>query len=154
MIATTSPPPLSVCFPGTGIEACTKCAEGYLLEDWRCVLTCSSGYYLSEQTSDAGQVQRSCRKWVFLPFNVEPRRSQTGIEVHIWFKGCRVISAVLIHHHRCDHSCYECLGPGERNCSSCVSGYNLEAGACVVSTICKDGELSTFLSPLCVCVCD
>ncbi|KAG8011985.1 Proprotein convertase subtilisin/kexin type 5 [Nibea albiflora] len=87
---------------GTGIEACTKCADGYFLEEWRCVSTCSTGYYLSEQTSDNGQLQRSCKK--------------------------------------CDHSCYECLGPGERNCSSCVSGYNLEAGACVVSTICKDGE--------------
>ncbi|XP_061789194.1 proprotein convertase subtilisin/kexin type 5b isoform X2 [Nerophis lumbriciformis] len=87
---------------GTGIEACTKCADSYLLEDWRCVSTCSNGYYLFEQTSDSGQVQRSCKK--------------------------------------CDHSCYECLGPGERNCSSCVSGYNLEAGACVVSTICKDGQ--------------
>lgn len=46
---------------------------------------------------------------------------------------------------RCDHSCYECLGPGERNCSTCVSGYNLEGGACVVSTICKDGEFSGFV---------
>uniref|UniRef100_A0A671VLW9 Proprotein convertase subtilisin/kexin type 5b n=1 Tax=Sparus aurata TaxID=8175 RepID=A0A671VLW9_SPAAU len=90
------------CATCAGVEACTKCADGYLLEDWRCVSTCSSGYYLSEQTSDNGQVQRSCKK--------------------------------------CDHSCYECLGPGERNCSSCVSGYNLESGACVVSTICKDGE--------------
>ncbi|XP_078141236.1 proprotein convertase subtilisin/kexin type 5b isoform X1 [Centroberyx gerrardi] len=87
---------------GTGIEACTKCAEGYMLEEWRCVSTCSPGYYLSEQTSDNGQVLRSCKK--------------------------------------CDHSCYDCSGPGERNCSTCVSGYNLEAGACVVSTICKDGE--------------
>lgn len=50
------------CFSGTGVEACTKCADGYLLEDWRCVSTCSSGYYLSEQTSDNGQVQRSCKK--------------------------------------------------------------------------------------------
>lgn len=50
--------------PGTGIEACTKCADGYLLEDWRCVTTCSGGYYLSEQTSENGQVQRSCKKWV------------------------------------------------------------------------------------------
>lgn len=48
---------------------------------------------------------------------------------------------------RCDHSCYECLGPGERNCSSCVSGYNLEVGSCVVSTICKDGEFSSFSYP-------
>uniref|UniRef100_A0A8C7Z3M8 Proprotein convertase subtilisin/kexin type 5b n=1 Tax=Oryzias sinensis TaxID=183150 RepID=A0A8C7Z3M8_9TELE len=87
---------------GTGIEACTKCADGYLLEDWRCVSTCSSGYYLFEQSSDNGQMQRSCKK--------------------------------------CDTSCYECSGPGERNCSNCVSGYNLEAGACVVSTICKDAN--------------
>ncbi|KAI4821159.1 hypothetical protein KUCAC02_029106, partial [Chaenocephalus aceratus] len=35
-------------------------------------------------------------------------------------------------------------GPGRGNCSSCVSGYNLEAGACVVSTICKDGQ---YMSP-------
>uniref|UniRef100_A0A665T8T6 Proprotein convertase subtilisin/kexin type 5b n=1 Tax=Echeneis naucrates TaxID=173247 RepID=A0A665T8T6_ECHNA len=46
-------------FSGTGVEACTKCADGYLLEDWRCVSTCSTGYYLSEQTSDNRQVQRS-----------------------------------------------------------------------------------------------
>uniref|UniRef100_A0A3B5KST8 Proprotein convertase subtilisin/kexin type 5 n=1 Tax=Xiphophorus couchianus TaxID=32473 RepID=A0A3B5KST8_9TELE len=91
-----------MCLLGTGIEACTKCADDYLLEDWRCVLTCSPGYYLSEQTSDNGQVQRFCKK--------------------------------------CDNSCFECLGPGELNCSSCNSGYNLEAGTCVVSTVCKDGE--------------
>ncbi|KAM9742841.1 proprotein convertase subtilisin/kexin type 5b isoform 1-T1 [Menidia menidia] len=99
---------------GTGIEACTKCADGYFLEDWRCVLTCSPGYYFSEQTSDNGQVQRSCKK--------------------------------------CDVSCSECLGPGERNCSNCVSGYNLESGVCVVSTICKDGE---YMSPHGKChLCD
>lgn len=60
---------VSVCFSGTGIEACTKCADGYLLEDWRCVSSCSSGYYLSEQTSDNGLVQRSCKKWVSPPSN-------------------------------------------------------------------------------------
>uniref|UniRef100_H3D124 Proprotein convertase subtilisin/kexin type 5b n=1 Tax=Tetraodon nigroviridis TaxID=99883 RepID=H3D124_TETNG len=87
---------------GVGVEGCTKCAQGYFLEDRNCVSTCSNGYYLPEKTSDSGQVQRSCRK--------------------------------------CDHSCYQCSGPGERNCSSCMSGYNLEDGACVVSTICKDGE--------------
>lgn len=40
-----------------------------------------------------------------------------------------------------------------------MSGYNLEAGACVVSTICKDGESSTCLLCVwawvwvCACVC-
>ncbi|XP_062310259.1 proprotein convertase subtilisin/kexin type 5b isoform X2 [Osmerus eperlanus] len=87
---------------GTGIEACNKCAEGYFLEEWRCVPSCSVGYYLSEQTSDKGDIQKSCKK--------------------------------------CDHSCQSCSGSGERNCSTCVSGYNLEAGVCVVSTICKDAN--------------
>uniref|UniRef100_A0A4W5LEB2 Proprotein convertase subtilisin/kexin type 5b n=1 Tax=Hucho hucho TaxID=62062 RepID=A0A4W5LEB2_9TELE len=87
---------------GTGMEACNKCAEGYFLEEWRCVSTCSVGYYMAEQTSDNGDINKSCRK--------------------------------------CDHSCYACTGPGEANCSTCVNGYNLEAGVCVVSTICKDGE--------------
>ncbi|XP_064813830.1 LOW QUALITY PROTEIN: proprotein convertase subtilisin/kexin type 5b [Oncorhynchus masou masou] len=87
---------------GTGMEACNKCAEGYFLEEWRCVSTCSVGYYMYEQTSDKGDINKSCRK--------------------------------------CDHSCYACTGPGETNCSTCVNGYNLEAGVCVVSTICKDAN--------------
>uniref|UniRef100_A0A8C8IUC5 Proprotein convertase subtilisin/kexin type 5 n=1 Tax=Oncorhynchus tshawytscha TaxID=74940 RepID=A0A8C8IUC5_ONCTS len=86
----------------TGMEACIKCAESYLMEEWRCVSTCSVGYYMAEQTLDNGDVNKSCRK--------------------------------------CDHSCYSCTGPGETNCSTCVNGYNLEAGVCVVSTICKDAN--------------
>uniref|UniRef100_A0A8C8IK13 P/Homo B domain-containing protein n=1 Tax=Oncorhynchus tshawytscha TaxID=74940 RepID=A0A8C8IK13_ONCTS len=31
---------------GTGMEACIKCAESYLMEEWRCVSTCSVGYYM------------------------------------------------------------------------------------------------------------
>jgi hypothetical protein len=44
------------------MEACNKCAEGYFLEEWRCVSTCSVGYYMYEQTSDKGDINKSCRK--------------------------------------------------------------------------------------------
>uniref|UniRef100_A0A3Q2Z7D6 Proprotein convertase subtilisin/kexin type 5a n=1 Tax=Hippocampus comes TaxID=109280 RepID=A0A3Q2Z7D6_HIPCM len=27
---------------GAGVEACTRCADGYLMEDWRCVASCST----------------------------------------------------------------------------------------------------------------
>uniref|UniRef100_A0A671RA21 Proprotein convertase subtilisin/kexin type 5-like n=1 Tax=Sinocyclocheilus anshuiensis TaxID=1608454 RepID=A0A671RA21_9TELE len=83
---------------GKHFTSCNECAPGYYFEDWRCVSSCSVGYYLAEQTTDNGAVQK------------------------------------------CDPTCYACAGPGERNCSTCVSGYNLENGVCVVSTICKDGE--------------
>ncbi|XP_016105821.1 proprotein convertase subtilisin/kexin type 5-like [Sinocyclocheilus grahami] len=92
---------------GTGMEACNECAPGYYFEEWRCVSSCSVGYYLAEQTTDNGDVQKSCQK--------------------------------------CDPTCYVCAGPGERNCSTCMSGYNLENGVCVVSTICKDGEYCRFI---------
>lgn len=53
---------------------------------------------------------------------------------------------------RCDPTCYACAGPGERNCSTCVNGYNLENGVCVVSTICKDGEYCRFWLASSFCV--
>ncbi|RXM36986.1 Proprotein convertase subtilisin/kexin type 5 [Acipenser ruthenus] len=86
---------------GTGAEACTKCAEDYYMEDWRCVLSCSAGYYL-EKSSENGEKLSTCRK--------------------------------------CDASCLTCTGSGEKNCTSCISGYNLESGVCVVGTICKDDK--------------
>ncbi|KAG7276707.1 hypothetical protein CRUP_006886 [Coryphaenoides rupestris] len=36
--------------------------------------------------------------------------------------------------------CYECAGPGELNCTTCLNGYSFEGGACLVSTICKDAN--------------
>uniref|UniRef100_A0A8C9V0U4 Proprotein convertase subtilisin/kexin type 5b n=1 Tax=Scleropages formosus TaxID=113540 RepID=A0A8C9V0U4_SCLFO len=87
---------------GTGMEACNKCADNYYEEEWRCVSSCSLGFYLSEQTMENGEVQKTCKK--------------------------------------CDASCYTCSGPGERNCTACVGGYNLESGVCEASVICKDAN--------------
>uniref|UniRef100_A0A8C7DNY7 Proprotein convertase subtilisin/kexin type 5a n=1 Tax=Oncorhynchus kisutch TaxID=8019 RepID=A0A8C7DNY7_ONCKI len=33
---------------GAGIEACNQCADGYLMEEWRCVSSCSVGFYATE----------------------------------------------------------------------------------------------------------
>uniref|UniRef100_A0A3Q4MDZ7 Proprotein convertase subtilisin/kexin type 5-like n=1 Tax=Neolamprologus brichardi TaxID=32507 RepID=A0A3Q4MDZ7_NEOBR len=33
---------------GAGVEACNTCAEGYLMEEWRCVSSCSAGFYATE----------------------------------------------------------------------------------------------------------
>uniref|UniRef100_H3APK0 Proprotein convertase subtilisin/kexin type 5b n=1 Tax=Latimeria chalumnae TaxID=7897 RepID=H3APK0_LATCH len=82
---------------GMGAEACTKCAKGFYMEDWRCVMSCSHGYYLDQSLENG---EKTCRK--------------------------------------CDASCFTCSGPGEKNCTGCSSGYNLDANVCVVGTICKD----------------
>uniref|UniRef100_H3APJ9 Proprotein convertase subtilisin/kexin type 5b n=1 Tax=Latimeria chalumnae TaxID=7897 RepID=H3APJ9_LATCH len=88
---------------GMGAEACTKCAKGFYMEDWRCVMSCSHGYYLDQSLENG---EKTCRK--------------------------------------CDASCFTCSGPGEKNCTGCSSGYNLDANVCVVGTICKDATEETW----------
>lgn len=53
----------SVCVaPGAGVEACNQCAEGYLMEEWRCVSSCSAGFYAMEPNPELADGQRLCRR--------------------------------------------------------------------------------------------
>uniref|UniRef100_A0A4W5P978 Proprotein convertase subtilisin/kexin type 5a n=1 Tax=Hucho hucho TaxID=62062 RepID=A0A4W5P978_9TELE len=49
---------------GAGIEACNQCADGYLMEEWRCVSSCSAGFYATESSpqkaSDGPRICRRC----------------------------------------------------------------------------------------------
>lgn len=57
-----------VCFrlaaaSGAGVEACNRCAEGYLMEEWRCVPSCSAGFYATEPNPEIADGHRICRRW-------------------------------------------------------------------------------------------
>uniref|UniRef100_A0A3Q2YQX4 Proprotein convertase subtilisin/kexin type 5a n=1 Tax=Hippocampus comes TaxID=109280 RepID=A0A3Q2YQX4_HIPCM len=45
---------------GAGVEACTRCADGYLMEDWRCVASCSSGFFAV--IPEIADERRMCRR--------------------------------------------------------------------------------------------
>ena len=51
--------------PGAGVEACKHCAEGYVIEEWKCVSSCSQGFYATQQGSDS----KICRRYVSLNWN-------------------------------------------------------------------------------------
>uniref|UniRef100_A0A669EEH4 Proprotein convertase subtilisin/kexin type 5a n=1 Tax=Oreochromis niloticus TaxID=8128 RepID=A0A669EEH4_ORENI len=57
---------LCVCLPhaapGAGVEACNTCAEGYLMEEWRCVSSCSAGFYATEPNPEIADGHRICRR--------------------------------------------------------------------------------------------
>ncbi|TRY57783.1 hypothetical protein DNTS_012046 [Danionella cerebrum] len=44
---------------GPGLEDCIQCAPGFLQQEWRCVRSCTAGYYSGEAS---GFTQRMCRK--------------------------------------------------------------------------------------------
>lgn len=48
--------------PGAGVEACNTCAEGYLMEEWRCVSSCSAGFYATEPNPEIADGHRICRR--------------------------------------------------------------------------------------------
>ncbi|XP_077377227.1 proprotein convertase subtilisin/kexin type 5b isoform X4 [Festucalex cinctus] len=139
------------CKKCTASNFCTECKQGTSLQGNKCQMTCDAGSYYNGHRRTCEPCHRACATC-----------AGTGIEActkcadSYLLEDWRCVSTCSSGYYlseqmadggqvqrsckKCDHSCYECLGPGERNCSSCVSGYNLEVGACVVSTICKDGQ--------------
>ncbi|XP_054630856.1 proprotein convertase subtilisin/kexin type 5b isoform X1 [Dunckerocampus dactyliophorus] len=139
------------CKKCTASNICTECKPGTSLQGNKCQMTCDAGSYYNGHRRTCEPCHRACATC-----------AGTGIEActkcadSYLLEDWRCVSTCSNGYYlseqtsdsgqvqrsckKCDHSCYECLGPGERNCSTCVSGYNLEAGACVVSTICKDAN--------------
>uniref|UniRef100_A0A8C6WFL9 P/Homo B domain-containing protein n=1 Tax=Neogobius melanostomus TaxID=47308 RepID=A0A8C6WFL9_9GOBI len=42
---------------GPGVESCKNCVEGYLMEEWKCVHSCSAGFY---DTNDCEECHSDC----------------------------------------------------------------------------------------------
>uniref|UniRef100_A0A672HDG3 Proprotein convertase subtilisin/kexin type 5b n=1 Tax=Salarias fasciatus TaxID=181472 RepID=A0A672HDG3_SALFA len=139
------------CKKCTASNVCTECKPGMSLQGNKCQMTCEAGTYYNGHRRACEPCSRACATCAGTGIEACTRCAD-GYLLEEW----RCVSTCSTGYYlseqiadngqvqrsckKCDSSCYECLGPGERNCSSCVSGYNLEAGACVVSTICKDGE--------------
>ncbi|TRY60185.1 hypothetical protein DNTS_003795 [Danionella cerebrum] len=140
-------------------SVCTECQPRLSLHGNKCQLSCEAGTYYNGHRRTCEKCHSSCATC-----------AGTGMEAcnecapGFYFEEWRCVSSCSPGYYlaeqttdngdtqkscqKCDHTCFACSGAGERNCSSCASGYNLENGVCVVSTICKDGE---YLSELDEC---
>ncbi|NXV23312.1 PCSK5 convertase, partial [Cepphus grylle] len=125
-------------------QICTECKHGLSLHGTKCAIRCEEGKYHNGRECEPchrscatcagagvdacinctqgyfmedGRCVQSCSSGYYLDHSTE-----SG------YKSCK----------RCDASCLDCSGQGDRNCTSCPSGYNLDTGVCVVGTVCKD----------------
>lgn len=155
---------------GAGFEACNHCAEEYLVEERRCVASCSAGFYATKLNPEIADGHRICRRWalwcvfrcgwfVYLlmaglimvaGFSVcNYLCFSSHLDLFLWLHGCSSLSyvlgsvfcAVLL---RCDASCLTCAGPSWGNCSSCSRRRSLLDGVCVDNTECTDGQSTIF----------
>ncbi|XP_075881992.1 proprotein convertase subtilisin/kexin type 5b isoform X2 [Nelusetta ayraudi] len=135
----------------TNSNICTECKPGLSLQGSRCQLTCGPGNYYNGHRRACEPCHRACATCAGTGMEACTRCAE-GYLLEDWRCVLTCSSGYYLAEQpqdngqlqrscrKCDHSCLDCLGPGESNCSSCVVGYNLEAGACVVSTICKDAN--------------
>ncbi|KAM9810285.1 proprotein convertase subtilisin/kexin type 5b isoform 1-T1 [Neosynchiropus ocellatus] len=139
------------CKKCTTFNICTECKSGSSLQGNKCLMTCEAGSYYNGHRRACEPCHRACATCAGTGIEACTKCAD-GYLLEDW----RCVATCSLGYYlseqtadggqlqrsckKCDHSCYECSGPGERNCSSCASGYNLEAGACVVSTICKDAN--------------
>uniref|UniRef100_A0AAQ4RA98 Proprotein convertase subtilisin/kexin type 5a n=1 Tax=Gasterosteus aculeatus aculeatus TaxID=481459 RepID=A0AAQ4RA98_GASAC len=139
------------CLRCTSSSICTQCKPGTSLQGNRCQRSCTPGFYHDEQDGTCQPCHKACascagagvaacdgcaggflmEEWKCLSscsagFYAE----EPNPEIADGQRTCR----------RCDASCLTCVGPSRGNCSSCSSGHGLQEGACVVNTVCKDGQ--------------
>ncbi|KFQ97009.1 Proprotein convertase subtilisin/kexin type 5, partial [Nipponia nippon] len=125
-------------------QICTECTHGLSLHGTKCAIHCEEGKYHNGRECEpchhscatctgagvdacinctqgyfmeGGRCVQSCSSGYYLDHSMESR-----------YKSCK----------RCDASCLDCSGQGDRNCTSCPSGFNLDTGVCVVGKVCKD----------------
>uniref|UniRef100_A0AAY4DIR2 P/Homo B domain-containing protein n=1 Tax=Denticeps clupeoides TaxID=299321 RepID=A0AAY4DIR2_9TELE len=129
---------------GVGVKACKSCAEGYLMEDWKCVSSCTSGFYAAKQNTGRSEGSRVCRRCDASCLScVGPgRRNCSSCEGgHTLQDGMCVISTdckdgeyqdTQRKCHSCDITCQKCRGPKNGDCIDCPSSRFLDDGQCVM----------------------
>ncbi|XP_041854340.1 proprotein convertase subtilisin/kexin type 5b isoform X1 [Melanotaenia boesemani] len=135
----------------TSSNICTECKPGMSLQVNKCQMSCDPGTYYNGHRRTCEPCHRACATCAGT--GVEGcTKCADGYLLEDWKcvstcnNGYYLSEQILDNGQvqrsckKCDHSCLECVGPGSRNCSTCINGHNLEAGACVASTICKDAN--------------
>ncbi|KAM8872819.1 proprotein convertase subtilisin/kexin type 5 [Synchiropus picturatus] len=129
---------------GAGAEACTLCAEGYLIEEWRCVPSCSAAFYATEPSPEIADRQGICRRCDASCLTcVGPSRQNCSScsSGHRLENGVCVVSSLCADGefqdssgkcHACDATCLKCRGPQDGDCISCVASRALDQGRCVL----------------------
>ncbi|XP_053474688.1 proprotein convertase subtilisin/kexin type 5 [Ictalurus furcatus] len=137
-----------------GLESCTRCADGYVMEEWKCVSSCSHGFYPTQTPSDlTGKTQGNCKRCdVSCLACIGPgkRNCSECVEGLMLQDG----ACVLTHNcadgeyqddhgncNACDSTCLKCKGPKKDDCVWCASPRLLDEGQCVVR--CPEGKYAS-----------
>ncbi|XP_068609494.1 proprotein convertase subtilisin/kexin type 5 [Brachionichthys hirsutus] len=133
---------------GAGAEACDRCADGFLMEEWRCVAACSSGFYPTEPGPEiADGLCRRCDASCLTCVGASRGDCSSCSSGHSLKEGVCVVNTECTEGqfqdaegkcYECDATCLKCTGPQREECISCHSSQPLDEGRCL--TECAEGQ--------------
>ncbi|MEE6459413.1 hypothetical protein FKM82_000626 [Ascaphus truei] len=136
------------CKTCTSEQTCIECRHGLSLQGSRCAVSCEDGKYYSFHKKECEPCHRSCATCAgpgidscincTEDFSFEDGRCVVTCNAGYYFAQSKANGYKTCK--KCDASCLECTGPGEKECTNCPNGYILEGSVCVVGTVCKDGQ--------------
>ncbi|XP_062845264.1 proprotein convertase subtilisin/kexin type 5 [Trichomycterus rosablanca] len=126
-------------------DSCILCADGYLMEDWRCVSSCSEGFYPTQFMPDGtGQMQSSCRRCDASCKGCAGPGKQNCSDC---VDGLTLQDGVCVLKHdcgdgeyqdshgkcnSCESTCQKCKGPKLDDCIMCPASRWLDEGRCIL----------------------
>ena len=142
-------------------QKCTKCKEGYLLEDGNCLLNCSEGF------EEVDKKCRNCNNTICEDFITNScgclQCKDNNQFLNRWtlefpqecYNQCpaTLYADPLINQcRRCHSTCYECTGEFYNNCLSCtgVLYFNFKDNTCIPN--CQTADLTRSLTKPNICV--
>uniref|UniRef100_A0A3Q3AJ20 Proprotein convertase subtilisin/kexin type 5a n=1 Tax=Kryptolebias marmoratus TaxID=37003 RepID=A0A3Q3AJ20_KRYMA len=112
-------------------EACSRCAEGFLMEEWRCVPSCSAGFYATQtspEIADGHRICRRCDAGCLTCVGPSWANCSSCSSGHSLQEGACVVDTECTDGeyqdsggacHPCHTTCLKCTGPQSKECISC-----------------------------------
>nr|XP_033782752.1 proprotein convertase subtilisin/kexin type 5 isoform X1 [Geotrypetes seraphini] len=132
---------------GAGADACINCTSVYLMEEGRCVVTCSTGYYFDQTLENGYKICRKCDASCLKcggPGEKNCTSCPNGyiLEAGVCLAGTVCRDGEFINDSGdcqfCDASCLKCTGPSESDCVGCAITKFFDEGHCVLT--CPKGK--------------
>lgn len=131
--STLCKPCLAECKTCSNESSCTKCRQGLVLHNMKCITSCPEGLYAEKETSTCMKCDSRCKDCSESPstcvscnapqilFNDQCiNQCPTGMFLSKAFSRCLP----------CDGSCSTCVGPGRTHCTSCKGSMVLFQNKC------------------------
>lgn len=126
---------------GAGSASCDKCKNFRVVSTHECVGSCPKGTY------ENFHMCRDCPEFCAECPNAERctrcKDEAVRLENGLCAESCPQLYFLSSDNHSCQpchHSCLDCDGPSDANCTSCPRQFSLERGSCILSHACPSEE--------------